>query len=86
NTPRALVLPLHGRLRQEDQQLVFEAAPPGTGKMVFATNIAETSLTMPGIRYVVDPGLSKQAIFDPQTGMTTLELTAISQSSTTQRA
>ncbi|EFJ13122.1 hypothetical protein SELMODRAFT_123024, partial [Selaginella moellendorffii] len=81
NTPRALVLPLHGRLCQEDQQLVFEAAPPGTGKMVFATNIAETSLTMPGIRYFkVRGGLSKQAIFDPQTGMTTLELTPISQS------
>ncbi|EFJ14140.1 hypothetical protein SELMODRAFT_9061, partial [Selaginella moellendorffii] len=86
NMPCALVLPLHGRLRQEDQQLVFEAAPAGTRKIGFATNIAETSLTIPGIRYVVDPGLSKQAMFDPQTGMITLELTAISQSSATQRA
>ncbi|EFJ13127.1 hypothetical protein SELMODRAFT_7046, partial [Selaginella moellendorffii] len=60
-------------------------ATAGTRKIVSATNIAETSLTILGIRHLVDPGLSKQAIFDPQTGMTTLELNAISQSSATQR-
>jgi len=45
------VLELHGRLQMEDQQKVFNSAPPGMRKIVFATNSAETSVTIPGIKY-----------------------------------
>lgn len=55
-------------------------------KVVLATNIAETSLTIPGIRYVVDPGLSKQRHFNPRSGVDTLAVGPISQAAARQRA
>ena len=57
---------------------VFQATPPGCRKVVLATNIAETSITIPGVKYVVDPGLVKQRNFHPSTGMERLAVTPVS--------
>jgi len=65
---------------------VFEPAPQGTRKVVLATNIAETSLTIPGIRYVVDPGLVKARAFNPRSGVDTLAVQPVSQAQARQRA
>lgn len=80
-----VVLALHSTLPAAEQQKVFAAVAPDTRKVVFATNIAETSLTVDGVAYVVDAGLSKQKSWDPQTGMHALDLATISQSSAKQR-
>ena len=66
--------------------LVFEPPPANTRKVVIATNIAETSLTVDGIVYVVDPGYVKQKGFNPRTGVETLQVTLISQVAAAQRA
>ena len=58
------VLPLYSLLPQEKQNKIFEGSPEGTRMCVVATNIAETSLTIPGIRYVVDPGKVKTKFYD----------------------
>jgi len=68
------------------QQLVFKELPTGCRKIVLATNIAETSITIPGIRYVVDSGLMKFKAFHPQTGVYILRLVETSQASACQRA
>lgn len=65
---------------------VFETTPPGTRKVVLATNIAETSLTINGIRYVIDSGLSKMRIHHPRSGVDELAITPIAQSQAQQRA
>ncbi|XVE83095.1 hypothetical protein DITRI_Ditri16bG0059800 [Diplodiscus trichospermus] len=83
--PNAVVLPLHGKLSSEEQFRVFQNYP-GKRKVVFATNIAETSLTIPGIRYVIDSGMVKESKFEPGTGMNVLKVCWISQSSANQRA
>jgi ATP-dependent RNA helicase DHX8/PRP22 len=68
------------------QTRIFDPAPPGSRKVVIATNIAETSLTIDGIFYVVDPGFVKQKVFNPKTGMDSLVVTPISQAQGKQRA
>ena len=80
----AVVLPLHGKLQPDEQQKVFELTP-GKRKVIFATNVAETSITIPGIVYVVDTGLSKELCYDPQKNMNSLEIRPISKSSADQR-
>jgi len=55
-----LILPVYSALPSEMQTRIFEPAPPGSRKVVIATNIAETSITIDGIYYVVDPGFVKQ--------------------------
>lgn len=80
------VCPLYGQLDNKAQQQAIAAPPPGYRKVVLATNIAETSLTIEGIRMVVDSGLERIAKFDPKTGITRLEQTMIAQSSAEQRA
>ncbi|KAF8752923.1 P-loop containing nucleoside triphosphate hydrolase protein [Rhizoctonia solani] len=60
-----LVVPLYSSLPPAQQQRIFDAAPPGGRKVVVSTNIAETSLTIDGIVYVVDPGFSKQKVYNP---------------------
>ncbi len=80
------VLPLHGSLSSEEQQLALRLAPTGTRKIILATNIAETSLTIDGVRTVIDSGLARVASFDPDRGMDRLDLARISQASATQRA
>ena len=60
------------------QARVFQLAPEGCRRIIVATNIAETSITVDGVVYVVDPGVVKQKEYDPQTGMETLAVTRIS--------
>lgn len=78
--------PLYGALTLEQQQKAIQPAPAGRRKIVLATNIAETSLTIEGIRLVVDSGLERSAQFDPRSGLTRLVTQRISQASMTQRA
>ncbi|CAM6106789.1 unnamed protein product [Calypogeia fissa] len=82
----ALVLPFYGKLPNEDLQKVFQQNSTGKRKIVFATNFAETSLTIPDVKFVVDSGLAKDSAFDPQTGMNVLNVVKIDQSSAVQRA
>ncbi|KAK2554386.1 ATP-dependent RNA helicase DEAH12 [Acropora cervicornis] len=77
-------LPLHGKLRQEEQRKVFELLPDKR-KVVFATNCAETSITIPGIKYVVDSGMVKEMKYDAKRNKSSLEVTTISKSSAEQR-
>ncbi|KAJ9518720.1 hypothetical protein QJQ45_018694, partial [Haematococcus lacustris] len=65
---------------------IFEPCPPGARKVVLATNIAETSLTIDGIKYVIDPGFAKQNSYNPRTGMESLVITPVSKASANQRA
>ncbi|MCW3147250.1 ATP-dependent helicase HrpB [Stutzerimonas stutzeri] len=81
-----LLCPLHGELELAAQRAAIEPAPAGTRKVVLATNIAETSLTIEGVRVVVDAGLARVPRFDPGSGMTRLETRRISRASATQRA
>ncbi len=81
-----MLCPLHGELELTAQRAAIEPAPAGKRKVVLATNIAETSLTIEGVRVVVDAGLARVPRFDPGSGMTRLETRRISRSSATQRA
>ncbi|NHB94213.1 ATP-dependent helicase HrpB [Photorhabdus cinerea] len=78
--------PLYGALSLAEQQKAIEPSPLGRRKVVLATNIAETSLTIEGIRLVVDSGLERTTRFEPKTGLTRLITQRISQASMTQRA
>ncbi|WP_114765954.1 ATP-dependent helicase HrpB [Vibrio rhodolitus] len=80
------VCPLYGQLNFSQQQAAIQPAPQGKRKVVLATNIAETSLTIEGIRLVVDSGFERIAKFDLKTGITKLEQVRIAQSSAEQRA
>jgi ATP-dependent helicase HrpB len=79
------ILPLYGDLSATDQDAALAPAADGTRKVVLATNIAETSLTIQGVRVVVDSGLVRRAVFDPSTGMSRLETQRISRASADQR-
>ena len=81
----ALLLPLFGELAAAEQDMALAPAPAGRRKVVLATNIAETSLTLPGVRVVVDAGLMRRARFDPVSGMGRLETQRISRASAAQR-
>jgi len=83
NRNRCDLVPLFGRLSASEQQRVF--APSQARKIVVATNIAETSLTLPGIRFVVDTGLARLSRYSPQTRTRRLPIEPISQSSADQR-
>lgn len=87
--PRAqkiLSLPLYAGLTSEQQLYVFEPAPDHTRKVIVSTNIAEASVTIQGIVYVIDCGFVKLRAFNPKTGIETLTATPISKASATQRA
>jgi ATP-dependent helicase HrpA len=79
----AEIIPLFGRLSSGDQQRVF--SPSSQRKIVIATNIAETSLTIPGIRYVIDAGLARISRYNPRTRTKRLPIEPVSQSSANQR-
>ncbi|NWX85567.1 DHX37 helicase, partial [Nothoprocta pentlandii] len=80
------VLPLYSLLAPEKQAKVFRPPPPGTRLCVVATNVAETSLTIPGIKYVVDCGKVKKRFYDKITGVSSFRVTWTSQASANQRA
>ena len=82
----ARVLPLYGELPPEEQDAALETGAGGPRRVILATNIAETSLTLPGIRVVVDSGLLRRSLFDPVTGMSRLETQRVSRASADQRA
>lgn len=84
--PHLEILPIYGALPSEVASKIFDPAPPGTRKCVIATNIAETSLTIDGIYYVVDPGFVKQSSYDGKLGMDRLQVTPISQAQARQRS
>ncbi|MGC4029464.1 MAG: ATP-dependent helicase HrpB [Steroidobacteraceae bacterium] len=77
---------LHGELDAALQQQALEAPPRGIRKLILATNVAETSLTIEGVTVVVDTGLARRALFDPATGMSRLATVRISRASAEQRA
>ncbi|CAF0749495.1 unnamed protein product [Didymodactylos carnosus] len=85
DVPELIILPVYSALPSEMQTKIFDPAPLGSRKVVIATNIAETSLTIDGIYYVVDPGFVKQKVFNPKTGMDSLVVTPISQAQAKQR-
>lgn len=78
------VLPLYSRLTNSEQDRIFKLSD--RSRIVLATNVAETSLTVPGIRYVIDTGLSRQSRYDPKTRVQRLPIAPISQASAKQRA
>jgi len=84
--PELIILPVYGALPGDMQTRIFDPAPPGSRKVVIATNIAETSLTIDGIFYVIDPGFVKQKIYNPKSGMDSLVVTPISQAAAQQRS
>lgn len=83
---RTVIAPLYGNLTQQEQDLAIKPAAPGMRKIVLATSIAETSITIDGVRIVIDSGLQRLPVFEPSTGMTRLETVRVSQASADQRA
>jgi len=84
--PPLLVLPMYSQLPADLQAKIFAAPEKGVRKVVVSTNVAETSLTVDGIRYVIDSGYCKLKVYNPRIGMDSLLLTPISQASANQRA
>ncbi|HTP38721.1 MAG TPA: ATP-dependent helicase HrpB, partial [Steroidobacteraceae bacterium] len=80
------IVALHGELSMAEQQAALNPAEAGVRRIVLATNVAESSVTLPGIRAVVDSGLAREPRFDPNSGFTRLETVGISQASADQRA
>lgn len=81
-----LMLPIYSQMPADLQARIFEPSPNGERKCVVATNIAETSLTVDGIMYVVDSGFSKLKLYNPRVGMDSLQITPISQANASQRS
>lgn len=85
-TPHHLTIhPLYGNLSSEDQRRAIAPSAPGERKIVIATPIAETSITIEGVRVVIDAGLCRQVVFDARTGLSHLETVRISMDMATQR-
>mmetsp|Transcript_95361 Transcript_95361/g.179293 ORF Transcript_95361/g.179293 Transcript_95361/m.179293 type:complete len:1161 (+) Transcript_95361:126-3608(+) len=84
--PPLIILPVYSALPSEMQTMIFEPPPPGCRKCIVATNIAEASLTIDGIYFVVDPGMAKVKMYNAKTGMDSLLITPISQANARQRA
>ena len=81
-----VILPLYSTLPADQQAKVFEPAPPKGRKVILSTNIAETSVTIDGIVYVIDPGFVKENVYNPRTGMESLVVTPCSRAAANQRA
>jgi len=81
-----VIAPLYGNLTQKEQDAAIRAVPAGQRKIVLATSIAETSITIDGVRIVIDSGLQRLPVFEPATGITRLETVRASRASTDQRA
>jgi ATP-dependent helicase HrpB len=80
------VLTLHGELPIEQQSRVLQPSSDGRRRVVLATNVAESSVTLPGVRVVIDSGLAREPRFDPNSGFSRLDVVSISQASADQRA
>eukprot|EP01132_Coremiostelium_polycephalum_P007521 gene7521-9244_t len=80
-----IITRIYSTLPTDLQAKIFEPTPPNARKVILATNIAETSLTINGIVYVIDPGLCKQKSYNPRTGMESLVVTPVSKASANQR-
>ncbi|MEG3183865.1 ATP-dependent helicase HrpB [Novilysobacter erysipheiresistens] len=80
------ILALHGELPVEQQSLVLQPHPDGRRRVVVATNVAESSVTLPGVRVVIDSGLAREPRYDPNSGFGRLDVVAIAQASADQRA
>jgi pre-mRNA-splicing factor ATP-dependent RNA helicase DHX16 len=72
-----MVCPIYANLPSDMQSKIFEPTPPGARKVVLATNIAETSITIDGVVYVIDPGFVKQDSYNPRTGMSSLTVVPV---------
>jgi len=81
-----IICPIYANLPTDLQAKIFEPTPPRARKVVLATNIAETSLTIDGIVYVIDPGFVKENVYNPRSGMESLVVTPCSRASANQRA
>ncbi|KAI6784032.1 uncharacterized protein J7T54_004578 [Emericellopsis cladophorae] len=81
-----VICPIYANLPSELQSKIFEPTPEGARKVVLATNIAETSLTIDGIVYVIDPGYVKENVYSPQTGMSNLVVVPCSRAAANQRS
>lgn len=81
-----IVCPIYANLPSEMQAKIFEPTPEGARKVVLATNIAETSITIDGVVFVIDPGFVKQNSYNPRTGMSSLTVVPCSRASANQRA
>ena len=77
--PKLIIIPMYSALPSEMQTRIFEPTPPGERKVVISTNIAETSLTIDGIFYVVDPGFVKQNVYNHKADNDALTVMPISQ-------
>lgn len=84
--PDMIICPIYANLPSELQSKIFEPTPQGARKVVLATNIAETSITIDGIAFVIDPGYVKENVYNPKTGMESLVVTPCSRASADQRA
>ena len=80
------VLPLHGELPIEQQSRVLQPAPDDRRRVVLATNVAESSVTLTGVRVVIDSGLAREPRYDPNSGFSRLDVVTIAQASADQRA
>ncbi|MGV8941901.1 MAG: ATP-dependent helicase HrpB [Lysobacter sp.] len=80
------VLTLHGELPVEQQSRVLQPDPDGRRRVVLATNVAESSVTLPGVRVVIDTGLAREPRFDPNSGFSRLDIVHVAQASADQRA
>jgi ATP-dependent helicase HrpB len=80
------LLQLHGDLPVEQQSRVLQPSPDNTRRVVLATNVAESSVTLPGVRVVIDSGLAREPRFEPNSGFSRLDVVAIAQASADQRA
>lgn len=81
-----VIAPIYANLPSEMQAKIFEPTPAGARKVVLATNIAETSITIDGVVYVIDPGFNKENVYNPKTGMSSLVIAPCSRASVNQRA
>lgn len=84
NIPQLLILPIYSQLPSDMQSKIFEKS--NTRKCIVATNIAETSLTLDGVKYVIDTGFNKVKLYNPKVGMDVLQINPISQANANQRA
>ncbi|MCT4541667.1 ATP-dependent helicase HrpB [Pseudomonas aeruginosa] len=80
------LLPLHGELPVDQQSRVLQSDPNGQRRVVLATNVAESSVTLPGVRVVIDAGLAREPRYDPNSGFARLDVVPIAQASADQRA